>query len=345
MGRLVGGLFNSDSHQGALAVKRILLLAAVLVVFGCQPPQAPPIAPAAKSGKLRIAVIPKGTTHEFWKSVHYGAEQAAKEFDVEIDWLGPQTENDRAAQISIVQNYVTGNVDGIVLAPLDSHALVNAVKQANNAEIPVVIFDSALDDDSLIVSYVATDNAKGGALAAEELAKKLNGQGDVILMRYAKGSESTQQREDGFLNKLKEYPDIKILESEQYAGTTQREALSKAQQLLSTYADEVDGFFAVCEPNAAGALKALEDLKMTGKVVLVGFDPNPTMVKALRDGKMQGIVLQDPVKMGYIAVKTMAQHLRGEKVEKIISTGEHIATPENMDEPEMKKLLEPPQFD
>ncbi|HTN73739.1 MAG TPA: substrate-binding domain-containing protein [Pirellulaceae bacterium] len=327
-------------------MKRFLLLLALLMAtLGCQPPTETN-APAAKAGtKLRIAVIPKGTTHEFWKSVHYGASQAAKELDVEIDWLGPPLENDRQGQITIVQNFITNKVDGIVLAPLDSHALVDAVKQANSANIPVVIFDSALDDESVTVSYVATDNTRGGELAAEEMAKRLNGKGNVIMMRYNKGSESTQQREEGFLKKLKEYPEIKILESEQYAGTTQRSALDKAQQLLNIYGNDVNGFFAVCEPNAAGTLKALEDLKLSEKVVFIGFDPNPTMVQAMADGKMQGIVLQDPVKMGYLGVKTMVQHLRGEKIDKRISTGEHIATPDNMNNPEMKTLLAPPQFD
>jgi ribose transport system substrate-binding protein len=327
-------------------VKYILVVWTVLCCLGCQPPaEKSATSDSKKSGKLRIAVIPKGTTHEFWKCVHYGAAEAAKELDVEIDWLGPQKEDERIGQITIVQNFVTNKVDGIVLAPLDSHALIDSVKQADKAGIPVVIFDSALDDESVIVSYVATDNLKGGALAAKELAKRLNGKGDVILMRYAKGSESTLQREEGFLAELKKHPDIKVLESEQYAGTTQRDALSKSQQLLKTYENEVDGYFAVCEPNANGALKALEDLKMTDKVMLIGFDPNPTMVDALRAGKMKGIVLQDPVKMGYMAVKTMVEHLRGKEVPKRISTGEYIATPENMDEPEMQKLLNPKQFE
>lgn len=326
-----------------------LIIGLLLFCLGCQPPQETKPASEKSAGKstakLRIAVIPKGTTHEFWKSVHYGAQQAAREMDVEIDWLGPQLENDRQGQITIVQNFITNKVDGIVLAPLDSHALVDAVKQAQKAEIPVVIFDSALDDPSVTVSFVATDNERGGALAAEELAKKLDGKGKVILLRYSKGSESTLQREEGFLKKLKEYPGIQILESEQYAGTTQSSALDKAQQLLNTYGNEVNGIFAVCEPNAAGTLKALQDMKLDGKVTFVGFDPNPTMVQAMADGKMQGIVLQDPVKMGYLGVKTMAQHLRGEKVEARISTGEHIATPQNMNDPEMKKLLAPPQFE
>ena len=153
--------------------------------------------------KLRIAVIPKGTTHVFWKSVHAGAENAAKELgDVEVLWKGPLLENDRDGQISVVQDFVTNKVDGICVAPLDKQALIGPVHEAVEAGIPVVIFDSGLQDESKIVSYVATDNRKGGALAAKQMAAALGGKGNVIVLRYNAGSESTEQREDGFLEAL-----------------------------------------------------------------------------------------------------------------------------------------------
>ncbi len=330
-------------------MKRLLLaLLMVLPLIACQPPESGSSSSSSrsgKSGKLRIAVIPKGTTHEFWKSVHYGAEQAAKEFDVEVVWLGPQLENDREGQITVVQNFITQGVDGICLAPLDSQALIASVKEAKDAGIPVVIYDSGLDDESIIVSYVATDNFRGGELAAEEMANRLDGRGNVIMLRYNPGSESTQQREEGFLKKLKEYPDIKVMSSDQYLGTTPESSLDKAQQMINKYRDEVDGIFAVCEPNATGVLGALEDAEMTDDVVFIGFDPSPRMVKAMSEQKMKGIVLQDPVRMGYLSVKTMVEHLRGDDVEKRIVTGEYIATPENMKEEKMDKLLNPPQFD
>jgi ribose transport system substrate-binding protein len=120
--------------------------------------------------------------------------------------------------------------------------------------------------------------------------------------------------------------------------------LDKAQQLLVKYRRQVDGVFAVCEPNATGMLGALEGEGLAGKVKFIGFDPNATMVQALRDRRMHGMVLQDPVQMGYLAVKTLVAHLEGKPVEKRISTGEYMATPENMDTPQMKKLLEPEQF-
>jgi ribose transport system substrate-binding protein len=303
------------------------------------------VAPADGEKTLRIAVIPKGTTHVFWKSVHAGALRAAQELGhVEIQWKGALLENDREGQINVVQDFVAQGVDGIVLAPLDSSALVPSVAQAREAGIPTVIFDSGLADESLTVSYVATDNYHGGAIAAREIGKRLGGKGNVILLRYNVGSESTEQREQGFLETmLKEFSGIKMLSHDQYSGTTPLDAQNKALELCNQFGDKLDGFFAVCEPNTMGVLGALEQEGLAGKVVFVGFDPGPQLVQALADKKIHGLVLQDPVGMGYQSVKTLVAHLRGEKVEKRIPTGEVMATPENMNDPQIKKLLDPEQ--
>lgn len=297
-----------------------------------------------ETGKpLRLAVIPKGTTHEFWKSVHAGAEQAAQELgNVEIFWKGPLLENDRDGQITVVQDFITKQVNGIVLAPLDSQALVPYVEEAHQANIPVVIFDSGLDDDRYVVSYVATDNYHGGELAAVRLAEALDGKGNVILLRYTAGSESTTQREEGFLAKLKsDYPDITVISSDEFCGTTPESSLDKATQVLEKHRDDVDGIFAVCEPNATGVLGALREQELAGKVKFVAFDPNADLIQGMKEGHVDGIVLQDPVTMGYEAVIAMVRHIRGESVKDRISTGENVATPENMSTPEMDKLLNP----
>jgi ribose transport system substrate-binding protein len=322
-------------------------LLGVVVLAGCHGDQSTAAgskSAASAPAKYRIAVIPKGTTHEFWKSVHYGAAQAGKEFGADILWQGPLQEKDREGQISLVQNFVTKAVDGICLAPNDSQAFVRPVKDAAEQGVPVVIFDSGLDDTSSIVSYVATDNRAGGRLAADEMARALSEKGNIVLLRYLPGSESTYEREEGFLEQLKKYPALKVLSSDQYSGDTPQSALDKAQQILSKYGDRIDGLFAVCEPNAAGTLRALEDAGLAGKIVFIGFDPNRRMVQAMAEKKMRGIVVQDPVNMGYLAVKTMVEHLQQKPVEKRISTGEAIATPENMNEPKMKELLDPPVF-
>lgn len=299
------------------------------------------------AAKYQFAVIPKGTTHEFWKSVHAGAENAARELgNVEILWKGPLLENDRDGQISVVQDFITMQVDGICLAPLDSQALVEYVGEANDASIPVVIFDSGLDEGADIVTYVATDNYNGGVLAARRMGEVLEGTGNVVMLRYNPGSESTQQREEGFLKTLEaEFPDVTVISSDEYAGTTPESSLDKAIQVLSKHKDDVDGIFAVCEPNATGVLGALRELELGGNVKFIAFDPNKPLVDGLSNGTVHGIVLQDPVTMGYEAVMAMHRALSGEANEPRIVTGEYVATPENMDEARMAELLDPEQFD
>jgi ABC-type sugar transport system substrate-binding protein len=167
----------------------------------------------------------------------------------------------------------------------------------------------------------------------------------VVLLRYNPGSESTEQREKGFLDTLAaEYPKVKVLSSDQYAGTTPESALDKATDVLTKYQDSVSGMFAVCEPNANGLLRALENTGQAGRVKCVVFDPSPVLIDGLSQGKVQGIVLQDPVMMGYEGVKTMVAHLEGKTVEKRVVTGEYVATPENRNDARMKELLEPAQY-
>jgi ribose transport system substrate-binding protein len=322
---------------------------AVLLVSGCKPSsQSPRNATAAGGGggggqkSLRIAVIPKGTSHEFWKSVHYGAEQAAKEIgNVEIVWRGPVVESDTGSQIEVVKNMITMQVDGIVLAPNQKGGLVDAVEESISEGIPVVIFDSGLDEGPEIVSYVATDNYKGGQMAAKEMAKAVGEKGNVILLRYLAGSESTEQREQGFLDGLKEFPDIKVVSSDQRGGDNTTASKEKVDQLLQIHGQDLAGIFAVCEPNANGTLEALRNAGMNKKVKLIAFDPSDALIEALGDGSCSGIVLQDPIQMGYQAVKTLVGAINGEQSESFISTGEYVATPENMKEEKFVSLLKP----
>lgn len=297
---------------------------------------------AANGDTLRIAVIPKGTSHEFWKSVHFGALKAAEELgNVEIIWKGPVVESDTGSQIEVVKTMVTMQVDGIVLAPNQKGGLVDAVDESTSEGIPVVIFDSGLDEGPEIVSYVATDNFKGGQMAADEMAKAIGEKGNVILLRYMAGSESTEQREEGFLSGLKKYPNIKVVSSDQRGGDNTTSSKEKVDQLLQVHGDDLAGIFAVCEPNANGTLEALRNAGLNEKVKLIAFDPSDALIEALGDGSCSGIVLQDPVEMGYRSVMTMVASLNGTDAAEFISTGEYVATPENMSEAKFAKLLKP----
>lgn len=316
-----------------------LIVALCIALAGC--------GSGEKSGKRRIAVIPKGTTHDFWKSVKAGALAAGEEFGVEIIWQGTPKEEDKEGQAKLVDSFVVGQVDGICIAPIDRTALVAPIERAKRGGIPTVVFDSGLENPDVMVSYVATNNRVGGEMAGEHMAKLLGGKGNVVLLRYAAGSESTEQREDGFLAALKKYPDIKVISQEQRAGSNAQEALTRSTTLLQSFKEDtpIDGVFTVCEPNNKGMLQALENEKLAGKVKFIGFDSDPRFVDAMRDGKMHGIVLQDPYNMGYEAVKAMVAHLDGKPLEKYIPTGEYLATPENMNEPRSKELLAPKKAD
>lgn len=217
----------------------------------------------AKTKKWKVIVIPKGTTHEYWEAVHAGTLKAAKELgNVEVVWLGPQKEDDRVQQIQLVQSAVATGVDGIVLAPLDAEALAPPVEAAIAKGIPVVIFDSGLNAKGP-VSFIATDNYHGGVLAAQRLGEVLGRKGRVILLRYAVGSESTEQREKGFTDTLaKEFPEIKLISDTEYAGPTSGTAQQRAQSLLTRYRGQVDGIFCPNESSTSGMLRALDGAGM-----------------------------------------------------------------------------------
>ncbi|MBI1177104.1 substrate-binding domain-containing protein [bacterium] len=296
---------------------------------------------------LTIAVVPKGTTHEYWKSIHAGAEKAKLELAqqgvrVNVIWKGPLKEDDRDQQIQVVENFMIRHVSGIVLAPLDSKALVRPVENAEKAKVPVVIIDSGLETDKY-VSFVATDNLKGGQMAGEELGKLLGGKGKVILLRYAVGSASTELREKGFLEALAKFPDIKLISSDQYAGPTRETSYQASQNLLRRFGNEVDGIFCPNENSTIGMTMALRDIgRAGGKVKMMGFDAGSQSVEDMKKGDVQGLIVQNPLYMGYKGVMTMVEHLQGKPVEKRIDTGVVLVTKDNMDDPKIKDLLYPP---
>lgn len=293
-----------------------------------------------KALQIEIGVIPKGTTHEFWKSIHAGAQQAATEHGVEILWKGPQKEDDRAQQIMVVEDFISRGVDGIVLAPLDDRALMRPVQEAAREKIPVVIIDSALQGEDFI-SFVATDNYQGGVLAGRRMGELLQGKGNIFLIRYQAGSASTTKREAGFLDTVKEeYPEVNFLVQDQYAGSTTETAYQIAENLLNRYPD-VDGIFCPNESSTFGTLRALQEAGKAGRIIFIGFDSSPKLVQGLQDGHIQGLVLQDPVKMGYLGVRQMVLYLKGQHIENRIDTGVYMVTKENMEDPQMQSLLKP----
>lgn len=305
-------------------------------------------AAAFAADSYQIAVIPKGTTHEYWKSIYAGAikakqELAAQGVNATIIWKGPLREDDREQQIQVVENFVGRQVNGIVLAPLDNKALVAPVEEAVDAGIPVVVIDSSLKTPK-ISSFIATDNREGGRIAGRRLGALLNGQGKVIMLRYAVGSASTEERESGFLEVMKkEFPGIELISTEEHAGATRDTAKRVSENLLNRFGAEVTGVFACNESCGAGMLLALKDAGLAGgKVKFVAFDSGESLVQGLKDGDVQGLVVQNPFKMGYLGVIDLVKVLKGEKVPASVDTGVGLVTPENMNQPAMEELIHPP---
>jgi ribose transport system substrate-binding protein len=313
--------------------------------------------------KYRIAVIPKGLTHEFWKSIERGARRAAADLGeqgiaVEILWDGPRKESDAQDQIGIVQQMAASRgIHGLVLAPQDSKAMVPVVKETVERKIPVVIIDSGLDDPSLIVKYVATDNYNGGRMAARHLLEVLTRAGKpapkLVLFRYQPGSESTEQREQGFLDELKEAsaklkkegkPVPEIISDNVYSGATVDSAQAAAGPLLVRIKDEADGVFAVNESAATGLLNAMRSQNLNKKIRIVAFDSSEPLLQAVEEGDVEGTIVQDPYRMGYLGVWVLVRSLEGDDVSaggKNLTTGEYLLTRDNLNAPETRERFDP----
>jgi ribose transport system substrate-binding protein len=307
-------------------------------------PSSGPSTPSASAGTggktFRIAVIPKGTTHLHWRSVEAGAKKAAQEMGAEIIWKGPLTENDASQQIGLVEQFTQEGVDGIAVAPLDATQLQRPIRQAAGKGIPVVVFDSSVNGQvgKDYISYVATDNKKGGVLGGEELARLLAGKGKVVMVRYNVGSASTDEREAGFLEVMARHPGIQVIEKSQYSGATVGEAQRKAENMLDRLR-EADGIFCPNESSTQGFLNVLKANGLTGKKTFVGFDASPALVSALKAGDVQALVAQNPTHMGYETVRVMVAHLKGEKHEQAVDTGCGLVTKATLDTPEIKRML------
>lgn len=320
-------------------ILRTSLLIGFLACFSCNSSQNEADG-SAEPDQLKIAVIPKGTTHFFWKHIHAGAAKAAKELDVEIIWQGPLKEDDRQMQIQVVQNFVSRAVDAIVLAPLDEQSLVPPVRAAMKRKIPVIIIDSGLSSDDYL-SFVATDNYLGGKLCAQRMIEILEGKGKVIMLRYQEGSASTSAREQGFLDAIEEQaPGIELISTNQYAGATMEKGFQASQNLLNRF-QEIDGIFTPNESATLGMLRALEVSNKKEHIKFVGFDTSDVLLKALEEGTIDGLAVQDPFKMGYLGVKTAVEAINGSEYPDRIDTGIAMVTSNNMAESEIQLLLNP----
>jgi ribose transport system substrate-binding protein len=286
--------------------------------------------------RKRIAVIPKGTNHIFWVTVREGALEAGEKFGVEILWNGPASETEFARQIQILESMVAQRVDGIALAAADRKALIGPVERAIEAGIPVTVFDSGLDT-AKYTSWVATDNVEGGRMAARRLAGLVGGQGKVALLMHAPGAQSSMDREMGFREVLKNEARGLELVAEQFGMSDRAKALAAAENVFSAHPD-LKGMFASAEPSSVGAALAVKSRNLAGKVALVAFDSNDVLLEELRNGVIDALVVQEPKRIGFEAVRTLAEKLSGKEPPKRIDLAARVLSAADLAQPgETKK--------
>ncbi len=304
----------------------VLIIASAAVCLSCN-----------RQHRTTVAVIPKASADIFWQSVHAGAVKSGRENRVDVVWDGPASEIDIAGQMKIVETMVNRQVDAIALAPNDRSALKIVVDRAVAAHIPVVIYDSGIDTDKYS-TFVATDNRAGGAMGADRLGELLGGKGKIVMIRTTPGGASTTAREDGFREEMKKkYPAVQILD-ERFGMASISQSLAVAENMLTAHPD-LDGIFASNESGTEGASQAIK--ARGGSVKLVGFDSSPLLIDHLRSGLVKALVIQDPFRMGDIAVTQAINALRGEKTPKQIFLAPRVIDLSNLDDPDVQAQVKP----
>ena len=306
----------------------LLLLPALGTTAGCK-----------RGDRKIIAVVPKATSHLFWQSVQAGAVAAGRDYNVEVLWNGPAQETEYSRQIQIVDSMIARRVDGIAVAASDRTALNASLDRAAAAKIPVTIFDSGVDSSSYM-TFVATNNYLAGQMAAQKMAELLRGKGKVAILMHAPGSYSTMERERGFDDVLKkQFPRIVVV-ARLYGMSDRAKAMGAAENMLTAHPD-LNGMFASSEPSSVGAALALKGRGLSGKVRLVGFDASEGLVGDLKGGTIDALVVQDPFKIGYEAVRTLVDKLQGQTPPRQMDLNAIVVTNENADQPEIRSVLFP----
>ena len=305
----------------------ILALLAALFAAGCR-----------RETRRVVGVVPKGTNHLFWQTVHAGAIKAAQEFGFEVEWNAPALEIDSSRQIDIVESMVNRRLAGIVLAPVDRKALIAVVERAARVGVPVAIFDSGIDTQKRI-TYVATNNIESGRMAARRLGEILGGKGKVGVIGFMPGSASTMEREEGFLDETrKRFPKIEIA-GVQFGMADRAKSMAVTENLLTAHSD-LAGLYADNESSLAGAVQALKS-RGAKQVKLVGMDASEQLVADMRAGWIDSIVIQNPFRMGYESTRAIGLKLAGQPVPELLDSGASLVVPGNLDTPEMQALLFP----
>lgn len=315
----------------------VLMTATLLAGCGQKPAEGDKGNTGSKSGKPYIAVISKGFQHQFWQAVKQGAEQAAKDYNVDITFEGPESETMVDKQVEMLQAALGKKPAAICLAALDSKAMVSYLEKAKEQNIPVVGFDSGVDSE-IPVATASTDNIKAAGAAADKMAEAIGGKGEVALVVHDQTSVTGTSRRDGFKKQIEtKYPDIKIVDI-QYGGGDHLKSTDLTKAIIQAHPN-LKGIFGANEGSAVGVINGVKESGKEGKIVVIGYDAGKQQKDAVRSGLMYGAVSQDPVGIGYKAVEAAYKASKGEKVEKNIDTGFKWYDKTNVDSEELKPLL------
>ncbi|HUA78007.1 MAG TPA: ABC transporter substrate-binding protein [Acetobacteraceae bacterium] len=325
-------------------MKKVLLIAAA--ALGCTLVQAGDQVRAQEFSNVKIDVIVKATTSQYWATVFDGARAAAKTLGVQIATLGAASELDAAGEVSIMENAISARPSGIVIAATNAQALAEPIAAATKAGIPVIVIDSNANTDQY-VTFLATNNETGGQKAADEMARCVKARtggdtGKVAYLTALAGAQSLNDRDKGFVEELKKYPGLTIVEHRVGNNMADR-ALSDSEDLLTRHPDLV-GMFADNELEGDGAGTALSEKGLGGKVCLVAFDTSDTEIKFVRNGIIDALIVQNPYMMGYAGVWYALAAAHGVVFPKYVDTGVSVVTKENIDSPQMVGLLDPSKY-
>lgn len=292
-------------------------------------------ASSAAAQEIYIPLISKGFQHQFWQAVKAGADQAAEEFGVEITFEGPDTEAQVDRQIDMLAAALSRNPSALGFAALDSQAAIPLLRQAQEAGIPVIAFDSGVDSD-IPLSTAATDNVAAAALAADKMAELIGGEGKVALVVHDQTSRTGIDRRDGFVNRIEEaHPDIEIV-TVQYGGGDHLQSTEITKSILQGNPD-LAGIFGANEGSAIGVVNGARELGR--ELVIIGYDSGTAQMQAIREGLMAGAITQNPVGIGYETVRAAVAAMNGEEVPAEIDTGFFWYDASNMDDPEIAAVL------
>ena len=295
------------------------------------------LAPAAYAqDEIYIPLVSKGFQHQFWQAVKAGADQAAEEFNVRITFEGPDNETMVDRQIDMLAAALANNPAAIGFAALDSQAAIPLLRDASEAGIPIIAFDSGVDSD-IPVSTATTDNVAAAALAADKMAEFLGGSGTVAVVAHDQTSRTGIDRRDGFLNQMaSEYPDIEVV-TVQYGAGDQLQSTEVAKAILTANPD-LGGMFGTNEGSAIGIVNAVRETGAEG-VTIIGYDSGKAQTDAIREGLMAGAITQNPVGIGYETVKAAVAAMNGETIPSVIDTGFFYYDQTNIDDAEIAAVL------